>query len=569
MILPRGARPVVDILLAIAAVAFLHAISQEVVVSFAGVPEDAQSMWVLDWRGTAAPVSRNAPRLVRRGEPISVSGLPGAPAVVLFSRSDGTYVIDGPFTWPEADGRRTVGQEWRRTVQGTIGSAGAQPLLEWISATRRSEFWPRCVWRDATAWSCLGVPLEEAGVVYAEIDGHTWWSTVGSRTTSAPPGRISAWGRLVHVRTGGSDLPEDLAITIARPVPPPAHRLRGIRLETAVVSAIHTMPVAADAAWIAGGEVPAGAWLDVRARGLGPVYIAATQLREGAVTLPYDVTLSPSLAVSGLITGPTDAPAGGALLTLFRLIDPAVPAAALARGAPRARRVLVKEIVTAADGRFGFEDLADADYELIAWHGQFGRVSVPVHGGVEGLTVHLTPAESVRGRVLVRGRPAADVPVVSIPDPQAFTTADDLTELKGGDGRSGPDGRFVVALAPSGGGELRIGGSAGGVRRIPLPKGPQNTSIDLGDVELVAAIPVTFMLDQDPGCDLVAVGPIGHAGLQVVTATRTQTAMFEAGLPEEGTYRLVLACGRAERAVLPATVNVSALEKTTISLRVQ
>ena len=113
-----------------------------------------------------------------------------------------------------------------------------------------------------------------------------------------------------------------------------------------------------------------------------------------------------------------------------------------------------------------------------------------------------------------------------------MTQARDVTEVKGGDTKTGPDGRFAVALAPTPGGELRIGGGAYAIKRVPLPRSTA-TSLDLGDVELEAPIELLIALEGDPGCTLQAVGPIGRIGLQVVTAVR-DPAGHRLAVPEPG-----------------------------------
>ena len=72
--------------------------------------------------------------------------------------------------------------------------------------------------------------------------------------------------------------------------------------------------------------------------------------------------------------------------------------------------------------------------------------------------------------------------------------------------------------APSGGGELRIGGGRLPVKRVPLP-GVPFPILDLGDIDLGAPIALTVVLDQDTPCGVRATGPLGHSGLQIVVAT--------------------------------------------------
>jgi hypothetical protein len=188
---------------------------------------------------------------------------------------------------------------------------------------------------------------------------------------------------------------------------------------------------------------------------------------------------------------------------------------------------------------------------------------VRLRPGATQVTIGLQAPGLARGRVLVGGTPAPGVDVISVPDPAAYLAAEDPLELKGGDTRSGPDGRFALPLAAGGGGELRVGGGAYAVVRVPLPPTPLPL-VEVGDVEIGRGIAISVVLDQDPGCDLRAAGPIGRSGLHIVTATRTGPGLFALLLPEPGAWEFGLLCGREERALAPA---VSKIDDGTRQLR--
>jgi hypothetical protein len=172
------------------------------------------------------------------------------------------------------------------------------------------------------------------------------------------------------------------------------------------------------------------------------------------------------------------------------------------------------------------------------------------------VTVRLESAGQVHGRVVAGGKPLAGVDVISLPDPQMYAQAADLTDVKGGDGRTGLDGYFIVSLAAAGGGEVRIGGGSYPIRRFPLPRTPVPV-VDLGDIDLGASIQVTVVLDRDPGCDIRATGPIGRSGLQVIGGNRAAPGVFTIAFPEEGTWEVHLLCGRDEHALAPSLVSIT------------
>ena len=146
--------------------------------------------------------------------------------------------------------------------------------------------------------------------------------------------------------------------------------------------------------------------------------------------------------------------------------------------------------------------------------------------------------------------------MISVPSPEAYKAADDLVDLKGGDARTGADGRFTVVAAAGGGGELRVGGGPLPVRRIALPRVPA-AFLDLGDIELGAPLELTIVLDQDSPCGLRATGPIGQSGLQIVLGTRTAPGLYRIVLPEPGLWAFGLVCGRDGFALSPPTTQIT------------
>ena len=315
--------------------------------------------------------------------------------------------------------------------------------------------------------------------------------------------------------TGG---PDGLRVRFARPVSTSSQRGPGLRLDTAVVAGAQSTAVAPSVAWLSGDEVPPGAWVEVRTVRAGPAYLSLQEVAAGSSSLPLTIGLDEARGLDGRVVGARDAPANGALVTVFRLIDPPRPPGDMAKDKPR--RVLVAEAAADAGGGFHVDGLGDADYEILAWHPQLGRASVSLPRTIGVLTVRLDAPGIVRGRVLAGGKPLGGVDVLSLPSPDAFKSADDFVDLKGGDTRTGADGRFVVMAAASGGGELRVGGGTWPVRRVPLPRQPAPL-LDLGDIDLGSAIGIAIVLDQESPCDVRATGPIGQSGLQVVTAVRS------------------------------------------------
>jgi hypothetical protein len=217
--------------------------------------------------------------------------------------------------------------------------------------------------------------------------------------------------------------------------------------------------------------------------------------------------------------------------------------------------VLAAETVADANGRFEIDGLGQADYEIVAWHSQLGRVSLAVPAAGSGIVMRLQAAGVARGRVVAGGRPVEGVDVISVPDAATFASAVDITAVKGGDARTGPDGRFSVIVADSGGGELRIGGGTHAVKRIALPR-PPLPIFDAGDVDLGVSLNVVVVLDRDPQCMVRAAGPVGRSGLHVVLGERTGDGGYALTLPEAGLWEFTLACVGERRTLSPGAVQI-------------
>jgi len=523
------------------------------VVSYRQVPDGIVSVELFEWRNGVRPERVRLPSEISVKDGVAdIPCRPGDEIIVSFVRGDGAYLVDGPFACPLNDGGRRVDSLWRRTFRLRVPLGGQPPVdVTWLSATDdRADGWPRCVWTGATA-ECWGVPIDARGVLTFGDSDRTYWTVLAGATPADFAG--SAWARLVIVGNGSAA--GKVVTSIAHAVPPRAERAAALRLDTAFVSDAHAMSVTANAVWIHGGQIPARSWIEVRGERTGAAYLALDEVALGPPTLPLWITLDEGRDVNGVALAGHGDVAAGTIVTLFRLIEP--------RPGPEGKRppasVFAGERVADAVGAFHFGGLGDAEYEIVAWHPQFGRAVAAIPRGGGSIRIRLVSAGEVRGRVVASGKPLAGVDVFSLPDPDAYARAADLTDIKGGDGRTRADGRFVVSVAPGGGGEVRVGGGNYPIRRFPLPRAPLPT-VDLGDIDLGSPIAVTIVLDRDPGCDVRATGPVGRAGLQVIVATRTGPGLFSVVFPEEGTWDVQLACGhdrRDEQALAPSVVTIS------------
>jgi hypothetical protein len=518
-------------------------------VTYSDVPTEIVRVSVYGWQDAASPVKIGGD-VDRQERTVTIRALPDRRVLVRLERADGAYLLDGPFWWPPRDAERALDRRWRRTI--TAASSGPMPgvsEVEWLSASgARAVEWPRCFQAGDRLWTCWGANLGDAGVLFCRAEGRIWWTAVAHG--AAPSLRSSTWGRLLIV----PDLPNDpngVSVIFAHPVLSSSLRTPGVRLETAVMPRTHATPVAPGVLWLAGDEVPARAWVEIRATQAGPVYVPLQEVADGSPSLPLTVHLDETHVVDGVAVGAREERGNSTLVTLFRLIDPLPSSSTPSREKPR--RVLAGETIADRDGAFHLDGLGDADYEVLAWHPQLGRASILVPHTPGPLVIRLESPGTVRGRVVMAGKPLAQADVISLPSPEAFSSAADLVDLKGGDTRTGEDGRFAVMLAAGGGGELRVGGGTLPIRRIPLPRAPVPL-LDLGDIELGSPLELAIVLDQDSACDLRATGPIGQSGLQIITGARTGPGLFRIVLPEAGLWAFELLCGKEERPLAPPTV---------------
>ena len=465
------------------------------------------------------------------------------------------YILDGPFRWPSQAATYFVRTEWRKTIRGN--STGPHASLTWISTDDGAVRGTACEWVSRTTWECVGVPLNAIGVVVMNMTGEVRCGIPGG--VLSPSGvettrtRATAWGRLVIAETGVMSQSADrVRITAKRLQVPPARPLT-TRVEVVPDSRVQIDTIAEGVAWISGSDVPDDGWIEVGAHDRASERREIREVTEAPPDLPLRVQLQPAVTVSGRVRNVADSPAPDAVVTLYRF----------ARGdRDRDRkpplRITVAETHADSDGAFHFDDLSIESYEVVAMHPVFGRGVRRVTPDGRELDIALRSAAQAVGRVLKDGIPAAAVRVVVVPDLAQFAAAGDITELRGGETQTDQDGRFTVALAPRGSGELRVGDEGAGVKRLALGVAERQAGvIDVGDIELNGGASVMFVFEAAGSCEILLTGPAGRTGLSVVRSSRIGPAMFQAIVPEPGRWHTVAVCGTRERAVLPAWLDLS------------
>lgn len=498
-----------------------------------------------------------------------VNGTVGAETLLLI-RAPGHegYLLEGAFRWPAHRSMRVVSAAWRRTVRGTASAGGG--ALTWIGGSDAppQDAWPQCAWYASGAWECVGVPMSTPGVVVTadgarQLHALAPGTALGIEMTQALE---AAWGTVVVVgRTDRVPLTAADAVTArSRRIVVPRNRPRSLRLEAGADDRVAVRRLADRVFWVGGQELPGETWVEIAAANRAPVRLDVSDMAAAPSGLPVRIDLEPAVSIGGRVATDDGASAPGTVLTLWRVLP---PPATTGDTDPPPRRVFVAETTSDREGGFGFGGLAGDTHEIVALHAMLGRAEVRLAGGDREVDVRLARPSVAIGQVVRDGQPLAGVLVSVAPDLLEVAASEDLSLSMGGQGRSDQQGRFRVALPSRGRSEVRVG-EVGGIRRFPL--GPAESLppvVDLGTFTLEGAgVTVRLVLEGAEGCDVMMSGPVGRSGLSLVRSQRIGPAMFEAAVPEPGAWLVSAACGRQNRVVQPAMIDVTAPGPLTIPL---
>ncbi len=361
------------------------------------------------------------------------------------------------------------------------------------------------------------------------------------------------WGRLVVATMIGTGIDEAAPPSIravARRVHVPASRPQSARLDVEAEDRVRVEPVGPHAFWVTGTFASEESWIEVTARGLASRRVPVMELREGSPELPLRIDLRPGLALAGTVTSAGGEPAAGAVVALYRLDRPTENDPTRIE-----KRIAVGEQVADVDGVFRFSDLTAEPYEIVASHATLGRAQVRAEPDGRSIDVRLRPFSRAVGRVVSDGIGIGGVNVTFVPNLAEYQASRDVTTLRGGESLTDANGRFSVPLPVRGNGEIRIAAAARAVRRIPIAAAETlGPTVDLGTIALAPSPTMTIVFEGSDRCELLLTGPAGRTGLSMVKPVRIGPALFQAVVPEAGSWLVVAICGREERAVTPPTI---------------
>lgn len=430
-------------------------------------------------------------------------------------------------------------------------SIGALARVAWVPLDPQGRA-RECLVGSATEWRCPRLsPEDRGGVVLVGVRGVAI-VPVGVPAEAPPAGE---WGRFLRLAPGGAapDVLDGVRIDAWKPerssVRPGARRL--LPAADGTVAAVLWSPTLA---WVAGARPDPDAYLLVQAPAIATVRLSLSALAAGPPDVEVPVQAEAPFDLGGRVETKAGEGVDGATVDLFEPL-----AAAPDDPAPLRDRTLLRRAFTqtGADGGFVFPNLGPGRFYVVVIDGTRGRAAVEAAAPGPPLVVRLTPPRRIRGRVLRRNLPVPGARVRFVPDAAAWAASVDPMRYLAEEIRTGPDGRFSLALPPDPDGSLEIIPSAnGGIIRGPVPSVPDE-EVDLGDIAVPDPIRVTIrLLNADDACTLVATGPLSGLGLSQVRAAG-HAGLYWLDLPEPGTWALGAECGRRAYSVQPPMVTVS------------
>ena len=520
------------------------------------------------WR--LAEVSRRPVSALTRE--VTTSGPAGLDTLLLI-RAAGQkgYILDGPFRWPLTPATYLISARWRRTVRGewTRGGGGSPTWLSALEAPAR-DAWPQCSWSSESAWECIGVPLDEPGVVLstgrAQVTYAIARGDVGSVGVENASAHAAPWARLLIVLDRGTgDRADGRSVSVsALRTGRPSGRPQSVRTLAIPEADVRVETVSGRAFWVTGAARAEASWIELTEPGYAPARLSLTDVAGSPPELPMLIPLDPGRSLFGRVHQDDGRPLDGATLMLYRFMQTRTREG----GDSPPLRMLVSEQATKDDGEFRFDGLQLDRYELVAMHPVhgMGQWRLEPHGQAEDL--RLEHRRRAVGRVVRDGTAASGVRVAVMPDIGEFATAADELQLAGGEALTDEDGRFSVALPATGKAELRVGDETTGIRRIAVGSaGTTATIVDVGVIELGARRAVSLIVEASDGCDVLLTGPAGSAGLTMMRARRAGASVFDVDLPEPGRWLVAASCGGRERLVSPSFIDVPARGRDILSFR--
>lgn len=479
--------------------------------------------------------------------PRQVTAPSGASCRVLI-RPAGTpeYLASREVIWEDRAAPIRVEPRWLREVS----AAGGGDNVTWLGESEAHDV--ECDPRPEP--HCLFVPFDTPGVLIVEGSADLRYAVFPAGVTRAA-WSVAKTGRLVRVIAPAAQPVSARAITIG----PLLKRGSSSMVQARPDPAVRITPVGLSAFWIEGAAP--GALIELRGGGAAPLRVPLAELMISP-SLPFDARLLPEEIIEGEVRASGVAAEG--VTVLLSRIDERPPS----RRDDPLQLERVAEAVTDAAGRFRFSGLGRERHELLAVHPSLGRArAVVTPPGFPRLD--LKPRARVRGRVVANGIPVSSAIVRVLPSLEAVAAAPNPLLLASAPAASGADGRFEVIVPDEGRVVLAIHAGER-VQRVDLgDAASMGEIVEIGDVRLEEPQEIEVLIELPEGCRLQAAGPLGVAGLSVVSLTRTGAARWRFAPPARGRWLFAALCGKEEVALDPAVVDLSQPRREPIVLTVR
>ena len=331
-----------------------------------------------------------------------------------------------------------------------------------------------------------------------------------------------------------------------------------VRVRLTADATVGIYPIGPLAMWITGEESARHQFVEVRGTHIATIRIDVGDLHHGRPDHPFLVYLRPDATVEGAILDSQDRRVVGAVVSAFEFVPGDGVVDGTRPDTARQRR-WIAESMSDASGAFSLSGLGSGSYEFVVVHAVAGRTTETHRVDGLPLTLRLAGTPKVHGRVLVEQLPAAGVQVRVVPDRDDFLRSDDPLRLISPPGITDRDGRFELALPVDEGGEIVVGGNGLAKSRYRFA-GTDGESLerDLGDINLPAPLSVVIrLIGPAASCDLMAAGPVGSLGLDLVRSVFDPGIMaYRLRLPEPGFWWVEAECGAESGGVIPPVMQI-------------
>ena len=296
----------------------------------------------------------------------------------------------------------------------------------------------------ARGWICASVAAGSRGLVVFVGQDAIAWMAVGTDVRGAS---AASWGRVIQVSPGAAT-PADLHDLDLSPWKPDRPRLRPHTRQFMATAndGVRVVKLSRSRFWVSGRVADPvadpNAFLLLEGPAIGSQRLPTARLPdEPAEQIVYlDATLPATL--QGDVQGSRGENAQGADIELMEVLDMSPDV----RVTDDTQVIHRASTSVSADGSFQFERVTGGPFRISARHAWLGRAAVWATAAGPPVSIKLTPAPRVTGRVLRQKLPLAGARARFVPDVATWAATADPIDLVTAEAVTGDDGVFVVSV---------------------------------------------------------------------------------------------------------------------------